>query len=178
MELEQLRYPVGKYIPQPDAPRAQIDEWIGIIEAFPAKLKALVGSLSEEQLEAQYRPGSWTIRQVCHHVADSHINSYVRFKWTLTESNPMIKTYDQNQWAELPDAKAAPVEISLALLTALHTRWVYMLRNITDEQYNLTFIHPEKKQELNLKWLVGLDAWHCRHHYGHIELAVNSPVRV
>ncbi len=176
MDIEQLRFPVGKFTLPTEITKHDIDEWIDIIEAFPSRLSNLVRGLSEDQLEAHYRPGSWTIRQVVHHVADSHLNSYIRFKWTLTEERPTIKTYDQNLWSERPDARSAPIALSIELLTGLHKRWVYVLRGLTNEELNRTFIHPEMKRELNLKWLIGLYAWHCRHHYAHIELALANPV--
>lgn len=172
MDIEQLRFPVGKYSPPAEITTQHINEWIGIIEAFPLRLRSLVGDLTDAQLELRYREGGWTIRQVVHHVADSHLNSYIRFKWTLTEDVPTIKTYDQNKWSERPDAKSAPISVSLDLLSGLHARWVIVLQGLAEDELNRTFIHPEMKRELNLKWLIGLYAWHCRHHYAHIELAM------
>jgi hypothetical protein len=175
MDIKALQYPVGEYVPQPGAGRQTIDEWISIIEAYPSKLNALVNSLSEEQLEQRYRPGGWTIRQVIHHTADSHLNSFIRFKWALTEDRPTIKPYDQSLWAECPDTKSAPVELSLELLSGLHKRWVFLLRGLSDAQLKLKFIHPEHTGELDLQWMIGMYAWHCRHHYAHIEQALKRP---
>jgi len=173
MDIEKLRFPTGKYLPQTDVTSDTLNSWIDVLEAFPARVRNLVDGLTEAQLESTDRPGGWTVRQIVHHVVDSHLNSYVRFKWALTEDNPTIKTYQQGHWAELPDARSAPVGISLNFLSALHERWVFMLRHIGDEQWNCTFVHPEYKKEFNLKWLLGLYAWHCDHHAAHIELALN-----
>ena len=175
MELEALRYPVGRYRAENTVTPEIFGEWIEILDAFPAKLRTLVGSLTEGELESRYREGGWTVRQVVHHVVDSHLNSYVRFKWTLTEDKPKIKTYDQALWAEQVDAKTAPVGMSLDFLAGLHARWVYLLRRLTPEQWHRTFYHPEYNKEFDLLWLLGLYAWHCRHHYAHIELALNAP---
>jgi len=174
MDIEHLRFPVGKFSPPAEITTQQINEWIDIIEAFPSRLRSLAGDLTDTQLELRYREGGWTIRQVIHHVADSHLNSYIRFKWTLTEDVPTIKTYDQNRWAERPDAKRAPISVSLDVLTGLHARWVIVLKGLTEDELVRTFIHPEMKRELNLKWLIALYAWHCRHHYAHIELALKN----
>jgi len=174
MDIEKLKYPIGKYAAPAEITESDVNNWINTIEAFPSRLKAMVSSLTDAQLEATYRSGGWTIRQIVHHVVDSHLNSYVRFKWTLTEDRPTIKTYQQSLWAELPDAKNAPVKVSLDFLSALHERWVYMLRSLSEEQWNRTFIHPEYNKEFNLKWLLGLYDWHCRHHYAHVELALKS----
>ena len=143
MELETLRYPVGKYRFSPDVDRKTLNAWIDNLDAFPQRLAALVDGLSDAQLESRYRQGGWTIRQVVHHLVDSHLNSYVRFKWALTEDNPTIKTYHEAQWAELNDARTAPIQISLEFISGLHKRWVFMLRGLTDADFERTFFHPE-----------------------------------
>jgi hypothetical protein len=176
MDIEKLKYPTGKYTPPADISREQIHHWIDTIETFPARLTSLAGHLEDDQLEARYRPGGWTIRQVVHHVVDSHVNSYIRFKWTLTEDRPVIKTYEQTLWAEQPDAKEGPIDMSLEFLSGLHKRWVYMLRGLTDEELNKSFVHPEYNRERDLKYLIGMYAWHCNHHYAHVELAISSPI--
>lgn len=176
MDIEQLRYPVGKYLPQPDADRSTINSWIDIIEAYPGKLKSLVGSLSADRQNQHYRPGSWTIRQIVHHTADSHLNSFIRFKWALTEETPTIKAYDQTLWAECPDTTKAPIDFSLELLSGLHKRWVYLMRNLSEADLKRKFIHPEHPKVLDLHWMIGMYAWHCRHHLAHIEIALQNPV--
>jgi hypothetical protein len=174
MNIDTRRYPVGRYSPPEEITTSHLEQWIATLEAFPAKVEALTGRLSEVQLEAQYRDGGWTVRQVVHHIVDSHVNSYVRFKWTLTEDNPVIKTYDQAAWGELPDTMSSPVTDSLEFLSGLHARWVYLLRSMSEKQWKRTFYHPEYQKEFDLKWLLGLYDWHCRHHLAHIQLALNS----
>jgi hypothetical protein len=168
-ELNALRYPIGEYSPKENPDSEDIRSFISIIEAFPAKLKKAVRGLNDEQLDTQYRPGGWSIRQVVHHVADSHINSYCRFKLALTEDTPAIRPYYEDRWAELPDGKSSPVELSLLLLDALHKRWVVMLNNINTKQLKLKYFHPETKKEATIEYLIGLYAWHCEHHLAHIE---------
>jgi hypothetical protein len=174
MDLEARRYPIGHFTSAPDLSRESIDNCIATIEAFPARLKAVVAGLSDDQLALQYRPDGWTIRQVVHHVVDSHTNSYVRFKWVLTEDHPTIKTYNQTLWAERPDAKVGPIEMSLTFLDGLHERWVYVLKTISVAEWSRTFYHPENERSFDLKWLVQMSDWHCRHHLAHVELALNS----
>jgi hypothetical protein len=162
-----LRYPVGRYTPPAGVDAAQRAEWIGQIAAMPAKLHAAVDGLTEEQLDTPYRPGGWTVRQVVHHVPDSHMNAFVRMKLALTEEVPAIKTYDEAAWARLPDARDTPVETSLTLVDALHERWVLLLRALSQEQWARTFLHPEWG-EIGLDFTLGLYAWHSRHHVAHI----------
>ena len=173
--MDQKRYPVGKFQHTNDWTEAQIADSIAIIEEFPGKLRAIVQPLAPLHLESRYRAGGWTIRQLVHHVVDSHLNSYIRFKWVLTEDHPTIKTYDQVKWSELPDGKEGPVEMSLDFLEGLHRRWVYLLRSIQPHQWERTFVHPEMQRTFDLYWLLGLYAWHCRHHLAHVELAIHAP---
>jgi hypothetical protein len=138
------------------------------IVALPAKLRSLVASLPAGAIDRPYRDGGWTGRQVVHHLADSHINSYVRFRLALTETRPAIKPYEEQLWAELPDASSGPVEVSLSLLDALHSRWVALMRAMTGEQWQRKFLHPDLG-ERDLITTAALYAWHGRHHYAHIE---------
>jgi uncharacterized damage-inducible protein DinB len=167
-DLEKLRYPVGEFSPQPVYSASDAESYISAIEQFPAKLTKEVENLSDNQLDTPYRDGGWTIRQVVHHVVDSHLNSYTRFKLTLTEETPTIKTYFEDRWAELPEAKTGPIELSLPLLTSLHKRWVVMLKNLTKQQLERTLFHPELKREMTLYELLHLYGWHCEHHLAHI----------
>lgn len=167
-ELQLLRYPVGVYTPKENITEEDIKGYISKIESFPEKLNLAVKLLTDEQLDTEYRPGGWTIRQVVHHTADSHINSYTRFKLALTEDKPAIRPYLEEKWAELPDAKSAPVELSLRLLEALHNRWAVMLKNITIDELKRTYYHPETGNESNIGQLMGLYAWHSEHHLAHI----------
>ncbi len=166
--LEFLQYPIGKSsIPNPITSK-DISNWIQIIEEFPKKLSALVQNLSDEQLDTKYRENGWTIRQVIHHLYDSHHNSYTRFKWTLTENKPVIKAYFEEKWAELPDGKIAPIQLSLNALTTLHAKWVYLLKCLSSEQLKKIFVHPDGNEEVSLAENIGIYAWHCNHHFAHI----------
>jgi uncharacterized damage-inducible protein DinB len=162
-----LSYPIGRFdFQQAVAPELR-QHLIAEIEAAPACLRAAVKGLSEEQLDTPYRPGGWTVRQVVHHVPDSHLNSYTRFRLALTEDEPPVKGYDEKLWAELPDARSAPVEISLALLDALHVRWVALLKSMTDADFHRSFRHSELGL-VRLDTILALYAWHGRHHVAHI----------
>ena len=172
MKMEQLKYPIGKFQKPENITRPIIQNWIAEIEALPSQINALVAGLSTEQLKLTYRTGGWTIRQVVHHIFDSHINSYIRFKWTLTEDQPTIKAYFEDRWAELEDSKDAPVGLSLQLLEGLHQRWAILMKSLTDEQLKRSFFHPESKRLFQLDEMIGLYAWHGKHHLAHIRLAL------
>ena len=161
------RYPIGKYTPPQEATPALRQQAIDSIAATPAKLKAALSGLNDAQLDTPYRDGGWTVRQVVHHVPDSHLNAYVRFRLALTENQPTIKPYEEARWAELADAKSAPVAVSLALLEPLHDRWVRLLRSLTASDFARTFVHPEHGVR-TLDWMLFLYAWHGRHHTAHI----------
>lgn len=174
MNIEKLKYPIGKFSRPADIRQEQIQAWIDDIEALPANLRKLLDGISEEELGTTYRPDGWTIRQVVHHLADSHINSYVRLKWTLTEDKPTIKAYYEQRWAELPEAKNAPIEMSLDLLDAIHYRWVVVLKALTEQDFRRSFIHPETGNEVSLDENIGLYAWHCNHHFAHINNCLDN----
>jgi uncharacterized damage-inducible protein DinB len=165
--MDDLRFPVGKFHYQGSVNDQQKKAFLDEIEQTPAQLRAAVRGLSDSQLDTPYRPEGWTVRQVVHHVPDSHLNSYVRFKLALTEDEPTIKTYAEDRWAELSDTKATPVEVSLVLLESLHDRWVRLLRSLTAEQWKRTFRHPELGA-MTLEKTLALYAWHGRHHVAHI----------
>ena len=161
------RYPIGEFKWEGEITEEQRRRFIDAIEDAPAKLRAAVEGLSAEQLDTPYRPGGWTVRQVVHHVPDSHLNAYIRFKLAVTEEQPTIKPYEQERWAELEDARTAPVEISLSLLESLHRRWVRLLRSLTPAEFARTFRHPEMGI-VSLDKNLSLYAWHGRHHVAHI----------
>lgn len=165
--MEDLRYPIGKYVPQPFSAE-QLSKWILDIRYLPNHLENAVLNLDEHQLETAYRPEGWTIKQLVHHVADSHMNAYIRFKLGLTEINPVIKPYDEAEWAKLNDTKNLPINISITLLFALHARWVEVLENIKEEEWSRTVFHPEQNKEITLWHLLGMYAWHGLHHTAHI----------
>lgn len=162
-----LRYPIGKWERVENPTDAQRSAWIDAIAATPANLRVAIAGLTPAQLDTPYRPGGWTVRQVVHHVPDSHLNAYVRFKLALTEDVPTIKPYDEARWAELADVKATPVETSLALLENLHNRWVVLLRSLAPADWARQFKHPELGA-VSLDGNLQIYAWHGRHHVAHI----------
>jgi hypothetical protein len=166
-DLEKLKYPIGNFNYKKDLTESDIKVYINKIEILPSKLKEVVKGLTEEQLCTQYRTGGWTIKQVIHHLPDSHLNAYIRMKLTITEDKPVVKTYEEAKWAELEDAKNAPVEISLNFLEGLHKRWIIFLRSLTPEQMKRRFIHPEHGEQ-SLDYLISLYSWHCEHHLAQI----------
>ena len=163
-----LRYPVGRF--DFDGPLSEADypKLIAAIAETPGALRAAVAGLSRDQIETRYRPGGWTVKQVVHHVPDSHANAYTRFKLALTEDVPTIKTYDEAAWAELPDSQQVPIEVSLDLLDALHVRWVTLLRSMDAAAFRRGLRHPEHGRVLTLAQMLALYAWHGRHHVAHI----------
>ena len=162
-----LRYPIGPFNFDGEPSESQLKQFISDIEQTPARLRAALAGLTEEQIETPYRPGGWTVRQVAHHLPDSHMNGYVRMKLALTEDNPTIKPYDEARWAEMPDVLATPIEVSLTMLEALHRRWVTLLKELKATDFARTFMHPESGA-----WTIGryvaLDSWHGKHHVAHI----------
>ena len=167
--LEHLKYPIGKANIPVTISSIQIKEWITVLEEFPNKIKDLVKDLDDKQLDTPYRPEGWTIRQVIHHLADSHHHSYTRFKWTLTENKPTIKAYFEERWAELHDSKSAPILLSLNALATTHAKLVYFLKGLSQKDLESSFIHPDGNEEVSLKENIGVYAWHSQHHYAHIE---------
>lgn len=163
-----LRYPVGKFqydgVATPEARARRIEE----IAKAPAALRAAVKGLSPKQLDTPYREGGWTVRQVVHHVPDSHLNAYVRFKLALTEDTPTIKPYDQEHWAQLPDTRTLPPEVSLELLDAVHQRWVAVLEGMTPADWQRAYRHPEYNRVVPLDEVLAMYAWHGRHHVAHV----------
>src|SRR5690349_15961690 len=165
--MEDLRYPIGKFALEGEITAERRQGWIGEIDSAPRELRDALRGLSDTQLDTPYRPGGWTVRQVAHHVPDSHMNAYIRFKLALTEDEPTIKPYQENLWAELADSKDTPIEVSLTLMETLHQRWTSLLRSIGGEQWRRTFRHPELGT-VSLDTNVALYAWHGRHHVAHI----------
>ena len=161
------RYPIGKFSFEGPLSEEQKARFLDDIEQTPARLRAAVKGLSDQQLETPYRDGGWTVRQVVHHVPDSHLNSYIRFKLALTEEEPTIRPYFEDRWAELPEAKTAPIELSLSLLQDLHKRWMLMLRALKPAEWKRTFRHPEIGL-MTLEKNLALYAWHGRHHVAHV----------
>jgi hypothetical protein len=166
--MSDLRYPIGPFerrdLLNPAERRAMIDT----IAAAPARMREAVSSLSDDQLDMPYRDGGWTVRQVVHHVPDSHLNAYTRLKLALTEEEPVIRPYDEALWAGLSDSRDTPIDVSLTLLESLHARWVTLLRSLNDSDFHRTLRHPDHSGILTVDWLVAMYEWHSRHHVAHI----------
>jgi hypothetical protein len=172
-DLERLRYPVGRW----ERPTQPLDDktrasHIRDLEELPGIMRSLVKNLSDAQLDKPYRPGGWRIRQVVHHVPDSHMNMYTRMKLAVTEETPTIKPYDEDSWSRLDDARIGPIDVSLDLLDALHRRWVLFLRSLSRADFARTYIHPEMKGSVTLDQGLSLYAWHSKHHAAHIRNAI------
>ncbi|MEN9598612.1 MAG: hypothetical protein RL596_923 [Bacteroidota bacterium] len=161
------QYPIGKFEQQPFSEK-QKEAWLLDIKFLPEEIERAILNLDKAQLDTPYREGGWTVQQVVHHVADSHMNAYCRFKLGLTEDNPSIKPYLENEWAVLPDVAAIPVNVSITLLHALHQRLYYTIKDLSNEKWERKVFHPESKREMSLWFLLGLYAWHGRHHTAHI----------
>lgn len=170
---EQLRYPTGKFKAKESYTRQEVQEYIRQIEAFPKKLEDTVRNLTVKQLDTPYREGGWTGRQVLHHLSDSHLNAFIRTKWTLTEETPTIKAYDEKKWAETPEVTLDP-SISINLLKAIHQKWVALLTLLAPGDFNKSFFHPESKVHVSLARQIATYAWHGEHHLGHIHIIASK----
>ena len=165
--MTDLRYPIGKYETQPYSDKLK-EDWLNDIKFLPQSLENAMLNLDEAQLKTPYREGGWTVKQVIHHVADSHINAYCRFKLGLTEDKPTIRPYDEQRWAELGDVEQLPPNVSITLLYALHTRWYTLLKSLAAADWNREIIHPEHNKTMTLWYLLGMYVWHGKHHVAHI----------
>jgi hypothetical protein len=165
--MTDLRYPIGPFVAPERVSAAERVTYVNRIAACPAELRRAVAGLSDAQLDTPYRPGGWTIRQVVHHVPDSHMNAYVRIKLALTEDEPTIRTYEEARWAELPEARTAPPELSLSLLEALHARWTLLLRSLDAARFARAFLHPDFGR-MTVDTATAMYAWHSLHHVAHV----------
>ena len=172
--MEQLKYPIGKFEYGKSYAQEDSKKHILIIGQFPKELKELAAKLSPDQLDMSYRPEGWTARQVIHHVADSHINAFIRVKLTLTEDKPVIKPYKEALWAELEDVKNTPIEVSLNIIESIHARWVVLLKTLSEKDLQRKYIHPEYNREFQLDEFLALYAWHGKHHYEHLNIILNA----
>lgn len=168
MFIEELAYPIGRFQIPESYDEASLNQWISKIEASPQWYDYSIENLDEAQLHTPYRPGGWTIIQIVHHVADSHMNGYTRFKLALTEQSPEIKPYNEALWAELPDVREVPLNVSITLIHALHRRWAPLLRSFKPEDWERTYFHPEAGRTIPLWESLASYAWHCKHHFEHI----------
>ncbi|MDQ7948883.1 MAG: putative metal-dependent hydrolase [Pedobacter sp.] len=172
--LENLKYPIGRFIPPPIITPSQLQQWITDLATFPQQLIEITTTLTETQLELCYRKDGWNIRQVIHHLADSHINAYTRFHLTLTEDRPIIRPYFEDRWAELPDGKTGDIQLSINMLTSIHQRLVFLLGKLNPIDFERTYIHPDANQEFTMGYLTGNYAWHGQHHLAHIKIALGQ----
>ena len=170
MSTQNLKYPIGHFVKPKHITPDDINNWIEIIGSFPKVLQKEVISIPDDFLDTPYRENGWTVRQVVHHCADSHINAFIRFKLALTEDNPIIKPYNEALWAELSDSKFLPIQSSLSVLEGLHYRWYILLKNMDDEMLKRKYTHPEHGTEFTLDEAAGMYDWHCNHHFAHIKL--------
>lgn len=167
--MKKLQYPIGTFKSPAVISEIHIKEWIQDLEFFPGRLSNIIENLSDEQLETPYRPDGWTVRQLVHHIADSHHHSYTRFKWALAENVPIIKVYEEKDWSNFVDARTAPVQLSLVYIKALHAKLVYLLKGLSNADLKKTFIHPEGNITVTVAENIGKYAWHGNHHLAHIQ---------
>ncbi len=172
--MEELQYPIGKFQLPENITDAQFENWKNDIESLPAKVQQLTDGFKANQWSQTYRPDGWTALQVVHHLADSHMNCFIRFKWAMTEDNPTIKAYNEKAWANLPDVMQSAPIISIQLLHALHQRWSSLISNMTEKDFAKTFYHPVQQKSHSLKGAVGLYAWHGNHHLAHLKIIADK----
>ncbi len=174
IDLEKLKYPMGKFEKPEVITPQQINAWILEIKELPELLHRELKYLSKTDYLRTYRPDGWNITQLVHHLADSHMNSFIRFKLALTESNPVVKPYLEDKWSVMADNTTLDAGVSLSLLESLHVRWVYLLRHMTEADFKQGYIHPQKNRKVDLDETIALYAWHSRHHLAHIRIAKNT----
>ena len=173
MSDDALKYPIGRFSAHDSYSKEEVNALIHRIEEVPSKIEALYKTLSPTQLDTPYRDGGWTARQVLHHIPDSHVNAYVRTKWTLTEHTPTIKAYDEKSWALTAETSVDPA-ISIAFLKALHTKWIILLKEITPAEFEKKFYHPDAKKYVRIDQLIATYAWHGDHHLGHLQIVAKK----
>lgn len=166
--MQNLQYPIGPFIAPNTASQEDRNNWIESIETLPDRIEHAINNWSDEQLDTPYRPGGWTVKKLIHHIADSHMNSLIRFKLGLTETNPTIKPYLQDKWSELSDSTHLSPDVSLALLKSLHQRLTTLLKHMDDNDFEKTIYHPEMQKTMTLEKLLAMYAWHSNHHLAHI----------
>ena len=173
LNLEKLKFPIGKFEKTDAISKNDLDTWISTIEDFPSKIKNRTATLAVEELNWIYRPNGWSIKQVVHHCADSHINSFIRFKLALTENVPTIKPYQEDLWATLADGNSDNISHSIQIIEGIHARWVLLIKSMGENELKRQFFHPANGKASSLEETIGVYAWHCNHHFAHIEQALN-----
>lgn len=171
MDIDKLRFPIGKYIPG-EIKFDEIENWILDISKLPAQVRELIENIDDRSLNYTYRPEGWSIRQVVHHLADSHMNAFIRFKLALTEDNPTIKPYYEDRWAKMQEVRDSPIEASILILEGLHMRWTALLKDMNVKEFSREYTHPEHGKSIDLAFTVGMYSWHGRHHLAHIKNAL------
>lgn len=171
-DIEKLKFPIGEFQKPVSISENDLATWITIIKSFPNRLKTLTKNLSVEELNWIYRPKGWSIKQVVHHCADSHMNSFIRFKLALTEDIPTIKPYEEQLWGELADSVSNDISPSIQIIEGIHNRWVLLLKSLDEKELKRQFYHPGNKKTFSLDETIGVYAWHCHHHLAHIEQAL------
>lgn len=174
MNLENLKFPIGKFQFNPDVSFEEIQQWIATIQFLPQEIEKITQSLTIEQLNWRYRPDGWSIKQVVHHLADSHMNALIRIKLALTEDAPVIRPYEEARWAELCDGLNNDISASLKIINGVHEKWAHVLKNLSDEQWNKMYFHPQHQRLFSVKEGLGIYDWHCKHHLAHIKQALDS----
>ena len=172
IDIEKLKFPIGHFDNHMEVSSENLDNWKTTIHNFPSQLKAVASSLSSKELNWKYRPEGWAIKQVVHHLADSHMNAIIRMKLALTEDTPTILPYDEAKWAEISDGLSENIEPSLQILEGIHERWGLLLENLKETDWNRMYFHPEHQRLFSVKEALGIYDWHCRHHLAHIEQAL------
>ncbi|ESU21892.1 metal-dependent hydrolase [Flavobacterium cauense R2A-7] len=173
IDIEKLKFPIGRFVCPPEISAKNLEYWKATLKAFPKELKAVTENLSVTELNWTYRPEGWKIKQVIHHLADSHMNALIRIKLTLTEDAPVIRPYEEALWAELPDGFENNIHSSLKIIEGVHERWSHLLENLSENDWNKMYFHPEHQRLFSIKEAVGIYDWHCRHHLAHIEQALS-----
>lgn len=168
IDIETLKYPIGQFVVPASINKEQLNKWIDDLEKLPEQIESATANLSDEQLDTPYRPDGWTLRQVIHHLPDSHMNAYIRFKLAITEKNPVIRPYQEDLWAQCEEARSGSINVSVSLLRSLHVRWAAFLKTLTGEEFNRTYLHPEHNRTFILKDVLAMYVWHGKHHLAHI----------
>lgn len=174
MNLESLKYPIGKFQFDSNVTKDKIGEWITTIETFPKEINKIIELLPGDKLNWRYRPEGWSIKQVIHHLADSHSNAFIRIKLALTESNPTIKPYDETLWSVLYDSTSNHITPSLKIIDGVHEKWSLLLKNLSDQEWDRTYFHPEHEKSFSIKEAIEMYNWHCKHHLAHIQQALEN----